>query len=129
MQSNFARARGNGDDSASIPELARCMAFADLVAHVAFLRTVPAPVFNSEVNITFMDSVINLKENRFNVLPHKNQECIRILTECLDFQTILKCIKALIFDRTLIVLSAELSLLFNVVEGLKQLIFPFTVDI
>ena len=105
-----------------------CMAFADLIAHVAFLRTIPAPVFNSEVNILFMNQTFNFKENRFNMLPHKNQECIDKLIDCLDFQTILKCVKALLFDKSLIVFSQEISLLFNVVEGLKQLIFPFTVD-
>jgi len=104
------------------------MAFADLIAHVAFLRTIPAPVFNSEVNILFMNQTFNFKENRFNMLPHKNQECIDKLIDCLDFQTILKCVKALLFDKSLIVFSQEISLLFNVVEGLKQLIFPFTVD-
>jgi hypothetical protein len=36
--------------------------------------------------------------------------------------------KALIFDKTLIVLCYETSLLFNVVEGIKQLMFPFTFD-
>ena len=50
------------------------------------------------------------------------------MIEVLDFRTILTCIKALLFDKTLIVFSYETSLLFQVVEGLKQLIFPFTVD-
>ena len=104
------------------------MAFAELISHVSFLRTIPAPVFNSQVIIHFMDDIISMKENSFNVLPHKNSNSIQILIECLDFQSILKCIKALLFDKTLIVFSYEHSLLFNVIEGLKQLIFPFTVD-
>ena len=105
-----------------------CMAYADLITHIAFLRTIPAPVFNSEVNILFMEEVFHFKENKFNQLPHKNKECIDKLIDCLDFNTILMCIKALLFDRTLIVFSQEISLLFNIVEGLKQLMFPFTVD-
>lgn len=106
--------------------MANCMAFAEVVANIAFLRTIPAPVFNSEFNIQFMDITLNLKENHFNEIPHKNMYPIKVLVECLDFQSILTCIKALLFDKTLIVFSIETSLLFNVVEGLKQLIFPFT---
>ena len=41
------------------------------------------------------------------------------MIECLDFQTILTCVKALIFDRNLIVFSDKLYLLFSIVEGLK----------
>jgi hypothetical protein len=104
------------------------MAYAEMIAHLAFLRTIPAPVFNSEINLLFMDTFINIKENSFNELPHKNQNSIKILIEVLDFRTILKCIKGLLFDYTLIVFSQENSLLFQVVEGLKQLMFPFTVD-
>lgn len=52
-------------DANNIPEIHDLMAYAELVAHIAFLRTIPAPVFNSEVNILFMDTKINLKENHF----------------------------------------------------------------
>jgi hypothetical protein len=78
----------------AIPNLNYNMAFAELVTHLAFLRTVPAPVFNSEINLNLSLSglggeeavdIINLTENQFNVLPHKNQEAIKILIECLDF--------------------------------------------
>jgi hypothetical protein len=48
------------------------MAYAEMIAHLAFLRTIPAPVFNSEINLLFMDTFINIKENSFNELPHKN---------------------------------------------------------
>jgi len=104
------------------------MAFAELIANIAFLRTIPAPVFNSEVNITFMGCTIELKENHFNEIPHKNMNSVKVLIDCLDFQSILTCLKALLFDKTLIVFSIETSLLFNVIEGLKQLMFPFTFD-
>jgi hypothetical protein len=92
------------------------------------LRTIPAPVFNSEINLHLNDVLINLKENKFNELPHKNQYAIKTLMEMLDFKTILMCLKALLFDRTLIVMSFEISLLFQIVEGIKQLMFPFTFD-
>lgn len=81
------------------------MAFAEIISHIAYLRTIPAPVFNSEVNLLFFDTLISLKENSFNELPHKNQDSIKILIEVLDFRTILKCIKGLLFDYTLVVLS------------------------
>jgi hypothetical protein len=75
-----------------------------------------------------MNQVLRFKENKFNELPHKNLDCIKVMIECLDFNTIIKCIKALIFDRNLIIFSDKLNLLFSIVEGFKQLIFPFTVD-
>ena len=104
------------------------MAFAELITNIAYLRTIPAPVFNSELIIDFMGANLELKENHFNELPHKNKDPMRVLIECMDFQSILTCVKALLFEKTLIVFSIETSLLFNVVEGLKQLIFPFTFD-
>lgn len=76
------------------------------------LRTIPAPVFNSEINLHFYDVLINLKENSFNELPHKNQDAIKTLMEVLDFKTILTCLKALLFDRSLIVMSSNIYLLF-----------------
>ena len=48
------------------------MSFAEIVAHISYLRTIPAPVFSSEINLLFFDTLINLKENSFNELPHKN---------------------------------------------------------
>jgi hypothetical protein len=104
------------------------MAYSELIQHIALLRTIPAPVFNSEINLHFNDILINLKENSFNELPHKNQYAIRTLMEVLDFKTILTMLKAMLFDKTLIVMSSEISLLFQVVEGIKQLLFPFTFD-
>lgn len=37
----------NDDELKNIPEPEFCMAFAEIIAHIAFLRTIPAPVFNS----------------------------------------------------------------------------------
>lgn len=71
---------------------------------------------------------LNLKENHFTEIPHKNIHSVKVLIDCLDFQSIITCLKALIFDKTLIVFCYETSLLFNVIEGLKQLMFPFTFD-
>lgn len=115
-------------NNSQIPDIRKCMAFAEIVSHMAFLRTIPAPVFNSQVNLSFMDTLLCIKENAFHELPHKSIDAIKILVDCLDFSSILTCLKALLFDKTLIIFSMETSLLFNVVEGLKQLMFPFTVD-
>lgn len=116
-------------DKVNLPEIKNLMGFSETIAHLSFLRTIPAPVFNSEVTIQFMGTIVNLKENSFGELPHKNQNSIKILLECLDFKTILTCLRGLIFDYTLIVFCHETSLLFNIVEGLKQLMFPFTFDL
>jgi hypothetical protein len=61
------------------------MAFADLISNIAYLRTIPAPVFNSELKIDFMGAELELKENHFHEIPHKNKDAIRILIDCLDF--------------------------------------------
>lgn len=127
IRSHFSEEEIHGRNS-SIPELNRCMVFAELVTHLAFLRTIPAPVFNSEVSLVFCGKAMSFKEESLSCVPMKNHQCVRILTECLDFQTILTCVKALLFDMNLIVFSEDVSLLFNVVEALKQLMFPFTYD-
>jgi hypothetical protein len=116
-------------DSRFIPDLNQMMSFSETISHLSFLRTIPAPVFNSEVNIQFMGTLINLKENSFRDLPHKNSRSVEILLECLDFNSILTCIRGLIFDYSMIIFSHETSLLFNIVEGIKQLMFPFTFDL
>ena len=41
----------------------RRLAFAELVAHLAFLRTIPAPPFNSIYKIHFLNQVFTIKEN------------------------------------------------------------------
>ena len=113
-----------------MPDFKHAMAFSELISNLAFLRTIPAPVFNSEINLSFMGSLINIRENSFNELPHKNQNSIKILYDLFDFNSILKCVKGLIFDYSIIIFGNEnsQSLLFQVIEGIKQLAFPFTFD-
>ena len=41
----------------------RRLAFAELVAHLAFLRTIPAPPFNSTYNIFLFNKIFTIKEN------------------------------------------------------------------
>ena len=40
----FEKSAGKNDH---IPNIRNCMAFAEIVAHMAYLRTIPSPVFNS----------------------------------------------------------------------------------
>ena len=94
----------------------RMMAFADFFTHIAFLKTLPTPPFNSVFNIQFplitpegtrSTQTIKIQENPFDQLPHKNSKPIETLFECLDIKTILQCWKALIFDKCLILISTQ----------------------
>ena len=78
----------------------RTMAFAELVAHLAFLRTIPAPPFNSIYNIYCFNQVITIKEQGFDQIPNKNSYPIKILFDVLDVRSIFYCWKALLFDKT-----------------------------
>ena len=105
-----------------------------MLAKVSFLKTLPTPPFNSIINIEWPiadkggqgTKKIVLKENPFDQLPHKSELPIKALFECLDIQSILTCWKALLFDRSLILVSTQSQLLFLIADALKQLIFPFT---
>jgi hypothetical protein len=44
----------------------RTMAFAELIAHLAFLKTIPAPPFNSIYNIHCLDKIFTIKESGFD---------------------------------------------------------------
>ena len=118
IRSCFTESEIYGKNS-KIPELARCIIFSEFVTQLAFLRTVPAPVFNSEVSVLIHNKLFRFKEESLSSLPKKNVNCIKTLCEILDFNTILTCIKALLFDMNLIVFSENISLLFDVVEALK----------
>ena len=113
-----------------MPDFKHIMAFSELVANIAYLRTIPAPVFNSEINLSFMGTLINIRENSFTELPHKNSNSIKMLFDLFDFASIIKCVKALVFDYSMVVFAdiESQSLLFQVIEGIKQLMFPFTFD-
>ena len=48
------------------------VAFADFLAHIAFLSTIPCPDFNTVFNIEFLGKTLILKENPFHQIPDKN---------------------------------------------------------
>lgn len=61
-------------------------------------------------------------------IPMKNEDSITQLIKFVDCRSIVTCLKALmLMDRDLLVLAPSNEIAFNVIEGLKQLIFPFTV--
>ncbi|CDW84178.1 UNKNOWN [Stylonychia lemnae] len=114
---NFAGNRANDN---------RTIAFAELITHLAFLKTIPAPSFNSTYNLFCLNQVFQIKETGLDQIPNKNQLPIKILFEVLDVKSIIYCWKALLFDKSLVIVSSQYSLSFYVAEALKQLMFPMT---
>ncbi len=89
------------------------IAFADLVANIAFLKTIPAPPFNSIYNIQMLpvikDNMVvpnalhtfTLKEDGFgDSLPNRSLTAIKVLFDVLDVRSIIYCWKALLFDKS-----------------------------
>lgn len=97
----------------------RNLVFAEFFQTIAFLRTIPAPVHNSTISIDMHGLKCDFIEKRINQLPEKNLDCIRTLIDYVDFKSILTCLKALLFDRSLVVLATKHSILYEVVEALK----------
>ena len=102
------------------------LAFADFLAHIAFLATMPCPDFNTRFNIEFLGKTLIIEERPFHSVPDKNKIALTVLFEILDVKTIIYCWKALLFDTSLILISSSYSLQFYVAEALKQLLFPLT---
>lgn len=75
-----------------------------------------------------MNEWIYLKESAFNEIPNKNESCIKTLFGELDSNTIVQCVKALILNYELIIVGKQNKIMFEVIEGLKQLMFPFVVE-
>jgi hypothetical protein len=48
------------------PHANRLISFAELITHLAFLRTIPSPTFNTMYNIHMLNTTIVLKENPFD---------------------------------------------------------------
>ena len=100
-------------------------AYAELISAVAFLYTVPAPPFNTELTVKMgEEAIFQYTEGRADVMPERNIRPIRTLFEYLDASSVLLCWKALLLDRKLILLSSQNALLFYVAEALRELLFP-----
>ena len=104
----------------------RDLAFAEFITHIAYLKTIPSPPFSTIFKVQILDRVFTNKENGYDEIPHKNEMPIKVLFDCLDVKTILYCWKALLFDKTLILISSQYSLQFYIAEALKQLLYPLT---
>ena len=102
------------------------LAYAEFIAHIAYLKTIPCPSFNTRFNIEFLGKTLIVNEQMFHKVPNKSQVSIQVLFDILDVTTILNCWKALLFDYTLVVISSQVSVQFYVADALKQLLFPLT---
>jgi len=102
------------------------MAFADFLAKIAFLKTIPCPSFNTKFNIELHQKTLIIEEGSMNHIPNNNDIAMRLLFQILDVRSIFFCWKALLFDYSLVLISNQYSLQFNIAEALKQLMFPLT---
>ena len=50
----------------------KLISYAELISHLAFLRTIPSPPFNTIYNISFLNQTIIIKENPFDTIPNKS---------------------------------------------------------
>mmetsp|Transcript_7350 Transcript_7350/g.6583 ORF Transcript_7350/g.6583 Transcript_7350/m.6583 type:complete len:92 (-) Transcript_7350:99-374(-) len=90
----------------SNPNTNKLIAYADMISHLAFLKTLPSPTFNTIYNLHFLNQTIVIKENAFDQIPHKSTQAIKILMDVLDVRSIFFCWKALLFDKSLVLLSS-----------------------
>jgi hypothetical protein len=88
----------------------KLLAFADMLTHVAYLKTIPCLSFNSAANIEFYKKTILLEELNYYSIPNRNTIAIATLFEILDVRSILYMWKAMIFDCSLIFISLQKSL-------------------
>jgi hypothetical protein len=81
------------------------LAFADLLAHVAYLRTLPSPSINTKMLIEFRSKTLIVEEQSLYSIPHRNSIAISTLFEILDLRSILYMWKAMLFDMSLVLIS------------------------
>lgn len=83
----------------------RLASFAEFIARIAFLKTIPCPTFNTTYNIRFFSKTLSIKEQSFAMIPNTNQIALKLLLRILDIKSIIFCWKALLFDYTLVLIS------------------------
>ena len=88
----------------------RFMAFAELLSHVSFLGTIPGPTFNTRFNIELLGRTLTLTEPDYDEIPDRNQIAITTLFKVLDLRSIILCWKAIILQKTLILVSDQYQL-------------------
>ena len=82
-------------------------AFANMLTHVTFLATLPAPSFNTRFHINLYDRLHTVDESADNELPHRNDQAILILFKVLDIRSIFYCWKAILLNKTLVLISTS----------------------
>ena len=50
----------------------RDISFADFIAHIAFLKTIPCPTFNQKYNIEFFNKTLIVDEGALDEIPDHN---------------------------------------------------------
>jgi hypothetical protein len=53
-------------------EARRKIAWADFLAHIAWLKTIPCPTFNTTFNIEFFNKTLVINEGPFYKIPDSN---------------------------------------------------------
>ena len=86
------------------------LAFADMLAHLAFLKTLPCPGYNTLMEIAFYKSRFKIDEKKYDLVPHRNSIAIQMLFQTVDVKSILYMWKALLFDCSIILISSQQSL-------------------
>jgi len=108
----FDSIREDSKDCKSEQESARVkmMAFADMLAHVAYLKSIPSPAFNSRHQICFYRKLVIIDEQEYFKVPNRSTIAIETIFDILDIKTILYMWKAMLFDCTLVLISTQNSL-------------------
>jgi hypothetical protein len=81
------------------------MAFADFIAKIAFLKTVPCPSFNTKFNIELHQKTLVIEEGPFNQIPNNNDIAMQLLFQIMDVKAIFFVWKALLFDYSVVLIS------------------------
>ena len=75
----------------------RVLAFANFIAHIAFLASLPCPTFNTRLCIDdFLGVPLKIEQPNYDSFPDKNELAIWVLFENLDPRTVLFCWKAIL---------------------------------
>ena len=85
------------------------------MANVTFLSTLPCPTFNTRFHIEFLGKTLMINEPNYDAIPDKNQKAISVLFDVLDLRTIIHCWKAMLLEKTVVLVSESTQLQFYVV--------------
>ena len=92
----------------------RNLVYADFLAHIAFIASLPCPSFNTDFEIEFLSSKITISEPMYDKIPDKNEDAIKVLFDVLDLRSIIYCWKAILLGKSLVLISQHSSLQFYV---------------